>query len=211
MRLDARIAAVVFGCGLLTPAARADLVTYTFLGTDTVSGASVTGSLSYSTDAALTSALPGRSYFADVKGSLSITLAGHTYSSDFVHAFLSPHDLLLTTYGSPGNKNIEVDLSSKTMSAVFPDPTTLPARLNTNALHGSSFLFGVFVPPAGPGQASPQVELIIANGTITSIDFASIAEVAPEPGTLTSAALGISALALGTALRRRAAMSAKQH
>jgi MYXO-CTERM domain-containing protein len=205
MRFDARIAAVVLGCGWLATPAQADLVTYSFVGTDTVSGAAITGSLTYSTDAVLTSLNlnVGKSGFSDV-GSLSITYAGHTYSSNSIDAILTKGSLNLYSVGS-STSGVELNLTRNGQSLLFSSLTSLPPRLPINDLANSTFFIGFYVPPPALGQAAPAFESITASGKITALDFVSVTEVAPEPGALTLGALGLSALMLGTLRRRRGA------
>jgi hypothetical protein len=189
------IVGVALGSLVLPAEVRADLVTYTFLGTDATSGAVVTGSLSYSTDAAITSSLPAPradNFFGNVKGNLSMTFAGKTYSSNAVSALFRPGDLLLYS------DKLEVDLAINTLNI-----SALPGKLSLSTQFASSFWIGVAPLPPGPGKTAPAFESLIAEGTITALDVVSVAEVAPEPGALTLVALGVSALALGAARRGR--------
>jgi hypothetical protein len=174
-------------------AARADFVSYTFTGKDGSTGGLVTGSFSYDTSAphapAPPSALLHDAEYPDVRGSLSLTDNGHTYTNTSVAAGLQPNVLIL--YGSPpgfrGGIYLILPWSEPGLSSI----TSLPPAIDMNQLANPFFAVtgGLTVPN-------------IAGGPITSVVLQSSPSTAPEPGALTLAAIA-TAGALAAARRNR--------
>ncbi len=202
------IAGVLLGPGLAAGGARADRITYTFTGTDRQTGAAVTGSFAYQTDAPASHVSTEETLFGDVRGSLTITLAGHTDTSGSVSGLLRPGSLLLIS-GDRTGRGFAITLKPADPGSVtvFPDRSSLPATLNPAALTGSGF--SIYQGPpldVPPGQAvplaagNPAAIALLADGPIT-LDSVTIASV-PEPGGLALAALG-AAVAGGALSRRR--------
>jgi hypothetical protein len=201
------IAGVVFSCGLLAGRARADLVSYTFSGTDAIPGGGpVLGSFSYQSTAPASYVFASETSFGNVQGSLSLTYGGNTYSSSTISATLQPGGLELYSSNYSSGIGLAVILASGNQGTSFTSTTALPASLNTSTLQGSTFSISRFPLPAGPGQAAPQFEALIASGPISSFGVVSPFAEAPEPGTLVLAVLG--ALGLASRAARRQSQSA---
>jgi hypothetical protein len=176
----ARLAAVLWLAAVHT-AARADFVTYTFTGNDSLTRSPVTGSFSYNTSAPHTLLLPplGQpqvALYPDVQGSLSVTDNGHTYTSTSITANLGPDQLIL--FSNPPETGAWLYLNLPWTGPGLSSITSLPATIDVNRL-----LFPRF--SIGGGNAAPA----IGDGPITSVVLKTSAATAPEPGALTLAAI----------------------
>jgi PEP-CTERM motif len=191
----ALLSTVVFAGG-----ARADLVTYSFNGTDSLTGSLVVGTLSYSTTAAVSDPSSGESKFTNVDGSLSITFDGKTYSSSSISATLQSGSLQFYNSDTSSGHGLSVLLAAANAGSIFNNLSSLPTRLSTSNLLGSTFSITQFPAPPGHGQAGSGAIFDIAGGSITSVDFVSDAAT-PEPSSLALAALG--AFGLGVRIARR--------
>jgi hypothetical protein len=169
---------------LSTGPARGELVSYSFTGTDSITGTPVIGSFSYQTNTPSHLASPDRAIFPDVGGSLTITALGHTYSTNAVGGVFQPDSLFLLHSDSSG-PFFAIALTSPDGATVFPQVSFLPPSLNLGSLGGSQFRIA---------EVNSQTE--IAGGPITLSAPAVIAEAAPEPGALTLAAAALAAAAV---------------
>jgi hypothetical protein len=168
--------------GLSAGTARADLIRNTFDAGDSATGAAVLGSFAYQTDAVGRLGSLGVTFFEDVHGSLTITAAGQTYSTNAVAGEVSLNGL--TLFSDTGRAVLVLELGSPYNGPLFTGISSLPTTLTPGALGGS--LFRLDVRPAS-GTSGPDV---LFTGPITSIDGVTTAAQTPEPGGLLLTVLG---------------------
>jgi hypothetical protein len=177
-------------------AARADFVAYTFTARDGYTGSPVTGSFSYDTSAPYTSRPPGNQpgavSYGDVRGSLTITDNGHTYSTTAVSGSLDPVSLVLYGSSAPGAPGLYVVLEWH--APWLTDLLSLPR------FDPSSSQFSAFAITAGPTQPNIGGGPIAAFAAETASPITPLA--LPEPGGLTLAAIAAVG-GLAAARRRR--------
>jgi hypothetical protein len=199
MKLGRRLAVLL---ALMAPAAptRAEMITYTFQGTDTfVNGHfPVSGSLTYDTQAALlspsNSGTPSTTF--STTGGIAITQDNHTFSTD------PSTPLVVTLTGSsvtfssqaPGVLNISLKVGDGT-STLFPSITALPGTLSLDGTTGSYDLWARVGDPDFLSRG-------VLDSLTASVGIADIPPTAPEPGSLALLATGLAGLGMA-ALRRR--------
>jgi hypothetical protein len=188
-RMTAAVVALLWLASVHT-VARADFVSYSFTGKDSLTGSPVTGSFSYNTSAPSQllppSGPPQFALYDNVQGSLSITDNGHTYTSTSISANLGPDKLIL--FSNPGTEVVgSVYVSLPWWGRGLSSIASLPATIDVNHL-----LFPQFSIGGGPSKPG------LGGGPITSVVQAPTA---PEPGALTLAAIA-AAGALAVTRRR---------
>jgi hypothetical protein len=169
---------------------RADLISYSFTGTDSSMNRPVSGSFSYDTNVPGQDAVAGQTFFEDVHGNLTITGGGHTYSSNSVagEVYLSG----MTLFSDTGSSLLVVSLAAPDNGQVFSSIGSLPKTLNTSVLGAS--LFGVYVNPVFNSDGFIVKQGYRLQGPITGVEAVTIASATPEPGGLFLAALGAAVL-----------------
>jgi hypothetical protein len=197
-RMRAAVVALLWLATVHT-AARADFVSYSFTGKDSLTGSPVTGSFSYNTSAPSrlepASGTPQFALYDNAQGSLSITDNGHTYASTSVSADLSPNRL--TLFSNPtntaGSTSVDLSWTGPGLSSI----ASLPATITIDVNHLWISLFPQF--SIGGGPSAPA----LGTGPITSLVLQTSPSTAPEPGTLTLAVIAATgALAAGRRGRR---------
>jgi hypothetical protein len=178
---------------LLAGEARADRIGYTFTGVDSRTGNAVVGSLTYDSSAGSIWWSTPVGSFESLPGTISVTVGGQTYRSDFntLLADIVPGAIYLLA--SHSNIDMFVTLAAPGSAPIFQGVQSVPANLNLSALGGSSFKLRPSTisidPPGSPHNSPPD----ITSGGITSFDTVA----APEPGFLTLLAGALASAGLG--------------
>jgi hypothetical protein len=189
MTASVRSLGLVLALILPLPAARADIVHYSFSGSDTLTGSPVSGSFSYQTSTPGHDSSPDRTFFVDVGGQLVINALGRTYASDSVTGILSPQSLTLVSLSGQGGGFGVILKSVSPGVALFSNLTFLPPKLDPAAISGSKFSI-----------TDSRGQPVLARGAIRLDGPVIEASQAPEPRGRTLAGLGFALVLL---LRRR--------
>jgi hypothetical protein len=189
MTASVRSLGLALALSLPLPAARADIIHYSFSGFDTLTGSPVSGSFSYQTSAPGHDSSPDRTFFLDVGGQLILNALGRTDTSNSVTGVLQPQSLALVSLNGQGGGFGVILKSANPGMTVFPDLTSLPPKLDPAALSGSEFSI-----------TDPRGQTVLASGAIRLDGPVIEASQAPEPGARTLAGLGF---ALALLYRRR--------
>jgi hypothetical protein len=194
-------AGVLLSAALLSGQARADLISYTFSGTDEGTNNTVAGTFSYQANAPVSYINSSGANFYNALGSLSITVGGQTYSSNLISASLYSQGLTLSNVDRTG-LYFELNLTTSYSGTLLTNFNNLPSNLNLQTFQGSSYTIGQRPPPPPPGHVGITLIRGIASGYITALNVASDAAVAPEPGGVLLAVLGGAGLAFASLCRR---------
>lgn len=185
-------------CGM-SGLARADLVLYGFIGTDSANNATVTGTLTYNTPGTFTTTSNNNGTQLNnftTNGSLSFTEGSSSWTSGptTLNVSLGGSSISFAGTGNGGTPALGLEITQSSGSApLFSDITALPGTLSlTNAV--GSFSISTF-------DSNP-VNIL---GTFTQL-FAPVIDPAPpravpEPGSLALAGAGL--VTLLAALRKR--------
>jgi hypothetical protein len=189
MTASVRSLGLLLALSLPLPAARADIVHYSFSGFDTVTGSPVSGSFSYQTSTAGHDSSPDRTFFLNVGGQLVINALGQTYASHSVTGVLQPQSLALASFNGQGGGFGVILKSVNPGVTIFSDLTFLPPKLDSTAIGGSIFSI-----------TDVRGQTVLASGALRLEGPVIEASQAPEPAGQTLAGLGFALVLL---LRRR--------